>query len=264
MPSRICLSLPALLLAASLASPVSAASLETKLAGSSLQIDTPCARQVTIEPDAGLQGSVTISASADNQQELSQLVLESARSAARIHTGPHDCWKPEPNSPFTPTLQMVLHVPTGIPLDIDEGGAGRYTIGAVGGPLKVDISGDARLDDERATSLALSLSGNGSMNLGSSNGDAQIDISGHGDIMLGNATIPTLKLSMSGAGNLVVKAGTIGLAGVDVSGMGSVRAGATVQDADVDISGSGSVHFASVRGRLQKDVSGMGSVQVGE
>ena len=264
MPFRFHLLVPATMLAMGLSTLASAASLETKLSGSSLEIDTPCAKQVTIEPDPGLQGSITVSATADNQQELAQLDFEGTGTTARIHTRAGQCWKPEPFGSFTPTLQMVLHVPAGIALDVDESGTSRYTIGAVGGPLKVDISGDAELSSALATTLALSLSGNGGVDVGSSDGNAQIDISGHGNITLGKATLPSLKVSLSGAGNMDVKAGTIGHATLDLSGMGSVRSDAAVQDADVDISGAGSVHLASVKGQLHKDVSGMGSVDVGE
>ena len=84
MPFRPHLLRPATMLAMGLSTLASAASVETKLSGSALEIDTPCAKQVTIEPDPGLQSSITVSAVADNQQELTQLDFEGTGTTARI------------------------------------------------------------------------------------------------------------------------------------------------------------------------------------
>jgi hypothetical protein len=249
--------------ALALATPVaaSAASSGALLLGAGLSIDTPCARHVTIMPDPYLHGVTSIRATADHQEEIDRLVMES-HDNVEIGTRPEGCWHSVLHD--GPTLDISIHVPVSYPLDIDESGAGGYTIGAVGGPLSLDISGAADVSAASSGKLAIDISGAGSVAIAASQGPADIDISGHGRVTIAQAALPQLAADLSGAGVLDVTAGTIGKLTVDDSGAGAVRIGATVGDAALDISGLGSVHLAHVTGAVQKEVSGVGSVTVGD
>ncbi len=240
--------------------PLLAAERSAALPGARLSIDTPCAAHVDIHPDATLHGQVALTASADHQQELDQLMAE---PGARIHAGPHGCWRPGKTGTFQPTLRLRLRVPLATPLVIAEAGAGLYTVGEVGGPLKLDFSGSAQLQSGAVAALTVSLSGSGDVTVSRVAGPIQLDLSGHGTVTLGSAKAATLTASIGGSGTLSVSAGRIDRAKLDLGGAGSMRFGATVGDAAVDLSGAGSIRFAAVTGRLTKEVSGLGSVTVG-
>jgi hypothetical protein len=233
------------------------------LTGGALSIDTPCAVQVDIRPDAALHGQVTVAATADRQEELDQLAFDSG-SRAGIHAVDDRCWQPGPFGHVERTLRLAVSVPPGMALSIDESGAGRYTLGEIGGPLKLDISGAAKLRAGAVTTFDLDLSGAGSVQVTRVSGAAHVDISGHGDVAVDRGEMPELAGEISGAGSLAIAAGTIGHVRLEDSGVGSIRIGAAVGDASVDLSGLGSVHLARVTGKLEKEVSGMGSITVGD
>ena len=236
-----------------------AATLSATLEGSGLSIDSPCAISVAVTPDNTLHGQAVVEATAEHQEEIDHLLLES-RGNARIHTHPGNCWKESFNS--QPTLVLSVRVPAAYPLTIDESGFGRYTIGAVGGTLSLDLSGAADVTDASATSLHVDISGNGNLHVARADGPASIELSGHGDITVDQAAMPNFSVDLSGAGRVAVTAGHIGRARLEASGAGHMQIGAEVDDAHVDLSGVGSVHFSKVNGQLTKEVSGFGSVTV--
>jgi len=252
-----------LLLLAVLATPVAAraASTEALLLGAGLSMDTPCARHVAIMPDPALHAMSAIRATADHQEEIDRLLMES-RDQVRIRTRPDGCWQTPLQT--ARTLDIVVRVPAAYPLAIDESGAGAYTIGAVGGPLSLDLSGAADITAATAAQLNIDISGSGSVTVAQAQGPASIDISGHGRVAIAQATLPSLSANLSGAGALAITAGTVGKLSVDSSGVGSIQIGATVGDAQLDISGLGSVHIAHLTGSLQKEVSGLGTVSIGK
>ncbi len=261
MPTRFVLTrtLVAGALLAGLAGTARAGTLSATLQGSGLAVDTPCARSVEIMPDAGLHGQVTVQATAEHQEELDHLLLES-RGIVLIHTHPGRCWQDGLNT--EPTLALVVRVPAAYAITVDEAGASRYTIGAVGGPLSLDLSGAIDFTDEAATSVQADISGSGSLHVARADGAAQIAVSGHADITVEQAEMPTLSMDMSGAGSIDVAHGHIGRARLETSGAGHMQIGAEVGDAHVEVSGVGSVHFAKVTGQLTKEISGAGSVTV--
>ena len=236
-----------------------AATLSTTLEGTGLSIDTPCAKLVTVTPDPALHGQAMVLATADHQEEIDHLVMDS-RGTAHVRTRPGSCWQQSDGEP--PTLTLAIRVPPGYPLSVDEAGSGRYDIGALGAALSVDLSGAADITDAAATSLQVDISGSGGVHVARADGAARVDISGHGTVTVDQATMPTLCADLSGAGHLAVSAGHVGRANLETSGVGGIQVGADVDDAHVDLSGVGSVRFAKVNGRLTKDVSGVGSVTV--
>ncbi len=247
--------------AASICQGAQAATLQTTLTGASLALDGSCMRRAEVQPDTALHGQAMVQATADNQQELDELVLQS-RQAATIGNRPGNCWQPTPS--FQPTLDVSVRVPAGFPLAVGASGVTRYVIGPVAGPLKIDLSGAADVEATEASTLVAQLSGSGVISVQQVSGPARLDLSGHGRIEVGRADMPNLSVSLSGAGELRVDAGQIGSLVLDQSGAGHVQFGATVGDAKVDLSGVGAVHFARVTGRLEKDVSGVGVVTVGD
>ncbi len=236
-----------------------AASLAVTLNGSGLFIDSPCALSVEVTPDATLHGQAVVQASAAHQEEIDHLLLES-RGTARIHTRPGNCWREGFNG--QPTLALSIRVPATYPVTVDESGFGHYTMGAIGGPLSLDLSGAADITDAAATSLQAEISGNGNLRVTRVDGPANISLSGHGDITVDQAMMPRFGVDLSGAGRVDVVGGHIGRARLETSGAGHMSIGAEVDDAHVEISGVGSVHFSKVNGHLTKNVSGSGSVTV--
>ena len=156
-----------------------AATLSATLTGAGLSIDSPCARSVDITPDSALQSQAVVVATADHQEEIDHLLLEST-AKARIHTHPGDCWR---DGAFSqPTLTLSIRVPATYPLTVDESGFGRYTVGAIGGTLSVDLSGATEITDKWATFLQADISGSGNLHIGRADGPTSISLSGHGDI----------------------------------------------------------------------------------
>lgn len=239
-----------------------AAGLDVSVAGSALDMASPCARHVEIRPDPGLQGRIGVHATAGHEEEIDQLLVET-RDVARIRSRLRECWRPTGDTRFSPTLDLVVSVPAGFALSIDEAGAARYAIGAVGGPLALDLSGAVQLDDERATTLHAGLGGTDAVRIGRLDGSASVVSSGDTTLTLAEATIPTLHVGLSGTGTVTVARGCIDAATLAVSGTGTIRIGAATTLADVDLSGVGSVRFDSAPGQLRKAVSGLGSVSVG-
>ena len=237
-----------------------AATLSVALQGSALSIDSPCAASVQISQDSTLHGQAAVDATADHQEEINHLLLESHGTEARIHTRPGNCWRENLDS--RPTLVLSVRVPALYPLTIEESGFGRYAVGAVGGSLSLDLSGAADVNDDAAAALHADISGSGNLHVGHAKGPASIDLSGHGDITVDQAEMPTLGVEISGAGSVVVRAGHVGQANLESSGAGHMQIGAEVDQAHVDLTGVGSVHFHKVRGQLTKQISGFGAVTV--
>lgn len=222
-----------------------AAERSVEVEGSSLAVDDPCARQVTIAADPALHGQVAVEATADHPEEIDRLSFD-AQGAVRVHPlrDRASCWTPVPDRSFTPTLRLLLRVPDGFGVSIREPGFGRYEVGAIG-PLTLDLSGAGVVQVARV------------------DGHAAINLSGAGTVSIAHAAVDRLDAGLSGAGAVTVSQGRIGQADVETSGVGTVRVDASVGDATVALSGMGSVRFAVVTGRLSRKVSGAGSVVVG-
>lgn len=252
-----------LALAATLAATgATAATRQATLAGSSLAVDTPCARQVDITPDPALHARITVQADALHQEELDRLVMEDGVTA-RIRTRRGGCWQAE-DGQFRPTLALTIHVPPALALAVAESGAGRYAIGPVGGALTVELSGVADISAADVVRLTVDLSGSGKIAIDQVEGPATVDISGHGTVQVGHAAMPHAAVALSGVGDFTIGSGQVGSVTVENSGVGHVGIGAAVGNAKVEMSGAGSIHFSSISGTLQKDVSGLGDVSVGK
>ena len=258
--------LPRFLIAAVLlaATPLArAAESSATLAGARLVIDSPCAREVDVQPDPSLHDQVRVTASAEHVEELDNLLLEGG-AAVRLRAKPGNCWRPGLFGEWRPTLHLAVRVPPRFAVSIDESSAASYTLGAIDGSLAIDLSGAGDAAAQRVTDLKVDLSGMGHIRVASVTGRAKMELSGAGGVTLDAVSAPSLAADISGAGALEVGKGDIGQAMVESSGVGSVRIGAVVGGAHVDLSGMGSVRFARVTGQLDKEMSGLGSVIVGQ
>jgi hypothetical protein len=253
----------ALPLVIGLAGVAQAAQRHMEEAGGKLAVDSSCAATVSIEPDSGLSGRVILDATADHPEELAQLVMETDGDTAKLQHSDERCFR-SAGLFWTPTLKIAIRVPAGTAIAVDEGGGVHYTIGAVGGPLALDLSGGVQLEAAAAKALNLDLSGGGRVSIHQVAGPVTVDVSGGGTLKVDQVTIPALALEVSGGGGVTFGGGKIDTVKIDLSGGGTVHIGATVGDAAVEVSGGGSVAFARVTGHMDKDVSGAGEVTVGE
>ena len=229
--------------------------------GASLAISSPCARNVTIQPDPALHGKFVLDAQAEHPEEIARLLFDNG-STAKLHISTHSCDGSYFGVGAQSTLDLTIHVPPASDLTIEESGGARYTVGAVG-KLALDISGGVQLEAASTADVALSLSGGAEIKIGQSRGNMKVDVSGGGDIHIDQATLSALTLSLSGGGNFVLGGGTVDRVSLEVSGAGSVNIGAPVVDATVSMSGAGAVHIARVTGKLTKDIDGIGAVDIG-
>ena len=255
---RHCLPISVLLMAGA----AQAAPRHMEASGSKLAIDSSCAESVSIEPDPALTGRVTVDATADHPEEIAQLALDSFGDTAKLHQTVDHCARVGTLWSSEPTLHLTVRVPAGMAISLDEGGGDKYQIGAVDGPMALDLSGGVELHAANATTLSLDLSGGGQVALGQVNGAINGDISGGGTVKIDHVTGPSLALEVSGGGGFTIGDGKIDRVKIDLSGGGEAHIGATVGDATADVSGGGSVDFARVTGQLHKDVSGSGEVNV--
>ncbi|MGI4745216.1 MAG: GIN domain-containing protein [Janthinobacterium lividum] len=233
------------------------------LTGDRLSIDSPCARHVDIQPDAALHAEIVVHATADHSEELAQLLFDT-QDGARIHAGSARCWRPDSSGSFTPTLTLTIRVPSRTPLSIDEAGAAEYAVGAVGGALRLDLSGSVTLVDAQVAALDAQISGFGRVAVARAQGEAHVDLSGAGSLAIDDADLPVLSASVSGAGHVTVAHGQVGRTTLDISGAGGIRIDAVVDSATAEVSGLGKIRLARVTGTLRKDISGIGTVTVGD
>jgi hypothetical protein len=226
-----------------------------------LEIDSPCARQVVITPDAAIGAQVTVDAVADHEEETSQLVLAGG-DPAKLSV-PERCWRPGLSMDFRPTLVLNIHVAPGIGLGIDEGGQAEYQVGDVGGPLNLDLSGAVHVQAGKTGALSLDLSGTGAVTVTQMSGALQASLSGLGSLDIAGGTVGAASMELSGRGSVQFDKGTIGKLTLSSSGTSNITIGATVGDASIEVSGISNVKIAKVTGTVTKDVSGVGTVSIG-
>lgn len=246
----------ALLVAASSAE---AADKSWTVSGNGLKIATPCARTVDIQP-GGDAHQIKISASADHVEEIDQLKVAGG-DPATIDIGNARCWLSGLFSSERPTLTLTIKVPDGTALDIGDGGAAAYTIGAVNGPLRVSLAGSGGMKAASARELTIALSGSGSAAIDTVEGKVTGRLSGAGDLTLSHLHAPRTDLDLSGKGTVRLSDGDAGQLTASVHGSGSLTAPAATA-VRVSNSGSGAVAIKSVKGALDAELSGAGTLTI--
>jgi hypothetical protein len=231
--------------------------------GTSLVIASPCAGTVTIMNEPALSGRVVLDATADHPEEIAQLTFEADGQAAKLRGPRERCWTPPGEDRFQTTLHLALRVPAAMPITIDETGGADYTLGAVGGPLTLDVSGGIKLRAAQVRTMTMNIGGGADLTVDQLTGSLHADLSGGSKIQINQANLSDMMLQISGGGAFRLGAGQIGRFNLELSGTAGVSIGATVGDATIALSGVGDVRIAKVTGKLTKDVDGVGNVTIG-
>ncbi len=261
MPRQLVLILALAVLLPFRPGPAAAAALDLQPDGASLGIETSCARHVIIRGDAALHGQIAVHAVADHPEEIDRLRAASG-AVARLGAVPGGCWRP--STSFTPTLELLVRVPPGFALSIDDAGAPDYAIDRVGGTLALQLAGAVRLRDPEVATLAATLAGHDAVVLGRVRGAVQVELAGSGSLDIEEAAMPALAASVSGVGQVTVARGDIGSVALEDNGRGTIRIGATVGTGSAAIAGFGSIVLARVTGPLTRESSGLGTITVGD
>lgn len=232
------ISLMALLAAMTL--PAMAAEKSWNLSGSTLEISTPCAKQVEIVP-ASRSGEVNITAVAEHTEEIDALSVSKSGNGVTVTRQGNRC--PLSQSRKKETLRLTITLPSGSDLSVREGGSGEY---------RVTVAVD-RLD--------LRLSGSGGLSAGQVVGRLDASLSGSGGAQVSQMEGGDALIRASGSGGMLVR-GRIGNLQVDLSGSGGVEVGAAGA-AILETSGSGGIHAESVNGPLTFEATGSGGLKLG-
>jgi Putative auto-transporter adhesin, head GIN domain len=251
--------LPALLLAAGLATQARAETINRSLDGSKLELRLACVKSVEIQPAPALSGKVEIIAEAASQDELAPLDFSAAGGMAKIERTGHCI------SIFTrPTLTIAIKVPAATPIDLRDAGSGKITLGPVGGPLKIDLAGSGVVEAANATDLDLRIAGSGDLKLARLDGPARIDIRGSGDAGIDAGALPSLDIDIRGSGSFKLRAGDIGTVKTSIAGSGDVTTDGTVKDATLSTTGSGDIKIAKATGEVHSSKAGSGDIRIGK
>lgn len=238
--------------------------------GAALAVTTPCARNVSIEPSSALSGKIEIDASAEHQAEIDQLAVQSL-SRVSISSSEKRCKGNGPhisvggvNVGITtgPTLELIVRVPAGTPIEIKESDSADYRVGAVDGPLKVELQGSGDIDAERVKDLHVQLTGSGDAQFDTVAGRIDGRTTGSGEFRVVRADSPAADFTLTGSGGVTIEGGKIGALTISVTGSSDVAIDAGVADADLILRGSGDVALRNVTGQVRQTVKGSGQVEI--
>jgi hypothetical protein len=231
------------------------AKLVRSLDGTSLELRVKCLDAATIEPDPSLSGKIEVTATADDQADLDQLEIT---EGAVVQVGSKgEC--PSGNSALT----LLIKVPPATPIDLSETGSGDYRIGAVGGPLKLDLSGTGDVEAAQATNLDVRISGSNDVKIDRLDGTGWIYIAGSGDVTIDHAAMPSLAVELRGSGDLSIDKATIETLTASTVSSGDIRVGGTVKDATLTATGSGDITLTKATGQVQRHAAGSGEIHIG-
>lgn len=221
------------------------------LAGSRLELRMGCGVRVEIQPQPGLSGKVQVEA------------RDGAAGALHFAEGDTAAIDYRPDCGFeADTLELEIHVPPGMPIDIREAVAGDYEIGAVGGPLKMRVTGAAELRAEALSSLDLDCAGAAEIRVEQLDGPGLIGLHGGGDLTIAGGTMPKLKLETHGAGEIQIDGGEIALLDISMAGAGNAEIHAAVKDASLEIIGIGRIAVDKVTGKVRRSIVGLGAIDI--
>lgn len=166
-------------------------------------------------------------------------------------------------------------------LRFEIAGCGDATVGDVAGEFQLDAAGAGNVAAGAARRVEADIAGAGDISVGAVAEGADVDLAGAGTFTMASLT-GEFTLSSAGAGDVVISAGALTRANLDLAGAGNVRIAAPVQvlevqivgvsdvdvtgavgDLDAEIAGPGNVTVGSLTGTLRQDIAGPGSVNVG-
>jgi hypothetical protein len=252
--------LPSILIALAAGS-AHAETVTRSLDGTQLALSVNCLKAASIEPDPSLQGRIEIEAEAANHEELDPLEFTGGTTARIERKG--ECRGHWFDDQHGPTLTLRIKVPAATPIDLDDVGAGDYKIGAVGAPLKLDISGSGDIDAALATDLDLRIGGSGNLDLHRLDGHARIGIHGSGDVAIDTGTLRGLDLDLHGSGDVKIAEGNVGPLAATLTGSGDFELHRQDGPAKIEIRGNGDVAIES--GKLPSlaiNLSGSGDAKL--
>ena len=248
-----------LALSACLTLPAVAAEKSWTLAGGSLEVSTPCAREIEIIPAASAR-EIRVDAVADHQEEIDALSVGGNGNGVTVTKQGNRC--PLSQRRKQETLRLTISLPAGGDLSVREGGSGAYRVTVPVGNLDLRLSGSGGLAAERVTGrLDASFSGSGGTLIREmAGGSATVRASGSGGARIGG-TIDALEIDLTGSGEVDVAAA--GGTDIETSGSGSVRAGRVDGPLSFNASGSGGLSVGTVRaGRVEIRTSGNGNTRI--
>jgi hypothetical protein len=243
--------------------PAGAETLSKTLDGTQLELHLSCVKSVTIDPQPDLQGKVEITASAESHDELDPIDFTGGTTARIQRQG--QCGDSFLGlSRHQPSLTLAIKIPPAMPIDLHDAGSGNYTIGPVGGPLKIELAGSGDIKATDGTALDLRINGSGSLNLDRLDGPGKIDIRGSGDVTIEGGVMPTLAIDLRGSGDIKISGGEIGTLAASIAGSGDIHIDGTVKDASLSSAGSGDIEIAKATGSVQSSKAGSGSIHIGK
>jgi hypothetical protein len=243
------------------ASPLAhAATVGKTVEGKALSVDVNCVDRVEIQPQPDLNGKVMIEATSSDASDLTDFAFTGGETASV--TRPHHdfCLK---ITDVTRKILVMIHVPAGTPIDIDNADSTDFVIGAVGGALHASLSGSGNISEETVTALDLKITGSSDVRVGQLSGATSIQIAGSGDVKIASATIPSMKIDIRGSGDVSVGQGQIDMLSASVAGSGDITIHSTVKDAALATTGSGDIDVIKVTGALSSSKAGSGSIRIG-
>ncbi len=144
---------------------------------------------------------------------------------------------------------------------LNVAGSGDITIGAVAGPLQLEIAGSGDIKAGPSQSANVSIAGSGDTVLGAVNGGLKANIAGSGDLTVASVNGP-VNVSMAGSGDAHINGGHATPLNVSMIGGGDFGFGGQAVDPTVSAIGSGDVWIKSYTGKLSS--SGMADVSIGD
>jgi hypothetical protein len=228
-----------------------------QLTGTSLSISSPCADHVEISTTGTSSGTISVTATSSRQAQIDALTLASdpagtaAISASSCAEAP--AYKP---------LALVITVPEGTKLTINEAGSTDYHLGDIAGDLTAQISGSGDLAAGAVKNLSLVLNGDGDARIASATGSITARLTSNGDFTLGQAQAPSTTLDMSGSGDVKIEAGSTGQLTAHMNGDGDLTA-PDVATINVTDQGNGDIKLASVNGNMTALLNGSGDLTSG-
>ncbi|MDP1630287.1 MAG: DUF2807 domain-containing protein [Caulobacter sp.] len=147
-------------------------------------------------------------------------------------------------------------------LELSNAGCGDWTVGNVGGALKIRIAGSGDTMAGSAGSAGINIAGSGDVQTGAIAGALDVSIAGSGDVEAASVT-GDVSARIAGSGDVRVRGGKGGALNASIAGSGDVVFEGTVNSVSAKIAGSGDVRVAGVSGSVSKQVVGSGTVIVG-
>jgi len=147
-------------------------------------------------------------------------------------------------------------------LSLANAGCGDWTVGNVGGELKINLAGSGDTTVGTAGDTAINIAGSGDVKTAAITGALAVNIAGSGDVQSAAVSGP-VSANIMGSGDVTIRGGEVGALAVSIAGSGDVVVMAAAESVSAKIAGSGDVRVIRVSGSVSKKVAGSGEVIIG-